>query len=204
MILYGRNMSPFARRIAIWARLQGRALERREIRPLGETWDEIRAHNPVGRVPVLILDDGTRLIETFAICDWLEQTAPQARRLIPSSGPDRLACLQRIAIANATTEKIVELEYEVNRRPAEYQWPDWRTRLVTQVQGGLAAMEAAAPQDRFHGGEEPDGSDIVQVVALQMAEVTNPWVIEPATPRLSALAERAMTLPAFAETKPAG
>ncbi len=202
MILYGRNLSPYARRVAIWMRLQGRHAERREIPPMGETWEEIRAHNPVGRVPILILGDGQHLIETWAICDWLEETAPEGRRLVPAAGPDRLACQQRIALANSTTEKTVALVYEKNRRPERFQWPEWQERLVAQIRGGLAAMEAAAPAERFHGGAEPDGSDIATVVAYQMVEATNPWAIDPPCPALAALAERAMALPAFAETKP--
>lgn len=204
MILYGRNLSPFARRVAIWAALQGRAIERREIPPIGETWDEVRAHNPVGRVPILILDDGTELIETWAICDWLEETAPEGRRLVPAAGPDRIACLQRLALANSTAEKTVAMVYEKNRRPEAHQWPVWQERLAIQIRGGLAAMEAAAPKDRFHGGADPDGSDIATVCALQMVEATNPWLIAAPLPGLSALSERAMTFAPFRETDPRG
>ena len=90
MILYGRNLSPFARRVAIWCALQGRKLERREISVAGTDFDEIKAHHPVARVPILILDDGTHLIETFAICDYLDETAPNGTRLIPDSGAARM------------------------------------------------------------------------------------------------------------------
>ncbi|GMG84687.1 glutathione S-transferase [Paralimibaculum aggregatum] len=202
MILYGRNLSPYARRIAIWCALQGREVERRMIAPMGETWDEVRAHNPVGRVPILILDDGTEMIETFAVCDWLDETAPEGRRLVPATGDARRACLQRLALANSLSEKAVAMVYEKNRRPEEFQWPAWQERLTTQIRGGLAGLEALAPEAGFMGGEAPDGSDIAAVIALQFVEATNPWLIEPACPRLAGLAERALALPAFAETRP--
>lgn len=202
MILYGRNLSPYARRVAVWCGLQGREIERREIPPMGDTWDEVRAHNPVGRVPILILEDGTELIETWAICDWLEDTAPEGRRLVPPTGTPRRDCLQRLALANSTVEKVVALVYEKNRRPEEYQWPDWQERLITQIRGGLAAMEAAAPEAGWHGGARPDGSDIATVIAVQMAEATNPWLLAPGYPRLAALSDRAMALAPFAETDP--
>jgi Glutathione S-transferase len=202
MILYGRNLSPYARRVAVWCALQGRAVERREIPSMGDTWDEVRAHNPVGRVPILILEDGAELIETWAICDWLEDTAPEGGRLVPPTGVPRRDCLQRLALANSTVEKVVALVYEKNRRPDEFQWPDWQERLVTQIRGGLAAMEAAAPGSGWHGGAGPDGSDIATVIAVQMAEATNPWLLEPGYPRLAALCERAMALAPFAETDP--
>lgn len=203
MILYGRNLSPFVRRVAIWAQLQGRALERRKLPPMGDSWDEIRKRNPVGRVPVLVLDDGTELIETFAIVDWLEETAPEGRRLLPDAGPDRLETLQRLALASSLAEKTVAMVYEKNRRPEEFQWPAWQERLTTQVRGGLASLEAGTRTDGlYHGGSGPDGADIAAVIAYQMLEATNPWLIEPAAPKLAALAERAMALPAFAETLP--
>ena len=75
-------------------------------------------------------------------------------------------------------------------------------RLVMQVRGGFDAMEAFAPAHGFLGGDAPDGSDIAVVVAYQMAEVTNPFLVEERYPRLAALAERAMALEAFADTHP--
>ncbi len=205
MILYGRDLSPFARRVAIWAALQGRRVERR---PLAATdpndAEAIRAVHPGTRVPVLELEDGARLIDSFAICDWLDETAPEGRRLVPATGTARRDCLQRLAIAHATAEKIVAMVYEKNRRPAEFQWPDWQERLAGQIRGGFAAIEATVPAAAFFGGEAPDGSDIATVCALQMAEATNPWLLEPGYPRLAALAERAMALPAFVETDPRG
>ena len=76
MILFGRNLSPFARRIAIWCAMQGRDLERSEILVTGDDFTRLKEMNPVGRVPVLELDDGTRLSESYAMGDWLDETSP--------------------------------------------------------------------------------------------------------------------------------
>ena len=62
MILYGRNLSPFARRIAIWCALQGREIERRDILVTGDDFKRLATMNPVARVPVLELDDGSKNI----------------------------------------------------------------------------------------------------------------------------------------------
>ena len=91
MILYGRNLSPFTRRVAIWCAMQGRQIERRELMVAGPDFDEIKAHSPVVRVPILVLDDGAHLIESFAICDYLDETAPNGTRLVPASGAARMA-----------------------------------------------------------------------------------------------------------------
>ena len=47
MILYGRNLSPFRRRVAIWCALQGRQLERRELMVAGLDFEAITATKPV-------------------------------------------------------------------------------------------------------------------------------------------------------------
>ena len=202
MILYGRNLSPFTRRVAIWCALQGREVERRELSSFGPDFGTIQAVNPVVRVPVLVLDDGARLIETFAICDWLDETAPEGRRLVPERGEARRDCLQRIALANSVAEKAVAMVYERNRRPEELHWADWQRRVAGQVQGGLAELDARVPEEGWSGARGPDGGDVAAIIAYQFVEATNPWLLEPGYPRLAALVERGMRIDAVAATKP--
>ncbi|HSF94788.1 MAG TPA: glutathione S-transferase family protein [Thermohalobaculum sp.] len=202
MILYGRNLSPFVRRVAIWCALQGRKVERREITVAGADFDEIRQHNPVARVPILILDDGTHLIESFAICDYLDETAPNGTRLIPDSGAARMECLQRVALGQSTAEKAVAMVYERNRRPDELHWRDWQQRVAGQIQGGLAELDARVPGEGWSGENGPDGGDIAAICVYQFVEVMNPWLLEPGYPRLKALADRGMEIEAIAATKP--
>ena len=196
MILYGRDLSPFARRAAIWCAMQGREIQREKLLVQGPDFERVKEMNPVARVPILATDDGVQLIEAHAICDWLDETSPNGWRGIPASGEARRDAWQRIAIATGTAEKAVNLVYERNRRPEEFHWKEWQQRLVGQIQGGLAAMDAAA------GDGEPDGPEFAAAIAYQFVEVTNPWVLEPGYARLAALTERAMQIPAFAETKP--
>lgn len=202
MILYGRNLSPFTRRVAIWCALQGRELDRRELPVAGEAFEEIKRHNPVGRVPVLILDDGTVLIESFAICDWLEETATPGRTLIPESGRQRMDCLQTLALAHAATEKAVAMVYERNRRPEELHWREWQQRVAGQVRGGLGALDARVPQEGFFGGDGPNGADIAAVCAWDFIHETNRWLLESGYPALAGLADRARRLDAFGSTLP--
>ncbi|MEM7057753.1 MAG: glutathione S-transferase family protein [Pseudomonadota bacterium] len=203
MILYGRDLSPFARRLAIFCALQNHQVERREILVQGEDFERLKAMNPVGRVPVLELDDGTQLVESYAIGDWLDETAPNGKRMLPMNGAERREAFQRLAIASGTAEKAVALVYDKNRRPEEFHWPDWQRRLVGQIQGGLTAIDAFVPETGWSGSDGPDAGDIAAVIALQFIEATNPWGLEPGYPRLQAFVDRAMTeIPAIAATKP--
>jgi len=202
MILYGRNLSPFVRRVAVWCGLQGRKVERRQITVAGADFEEIKQHNPVGRVPVLILDDGTHLIESFAICDWLDETAPAGKRLIPASGPARMDCMQRLALANSVAEKSVAMVYERNRRPPELHWKDWQDRVTGQIRGGLTVLDRVVPGGGWSAPGGPDGGDIAAIIAYQFIEVMNPWILEPGYPRLKALVDRGMEIEAIASTVP--
>lgn len=203
MILYGRDLSPFARRLAIFCALQDRQIERRALMVVGDDFDKLKAMNPVGRIPVLELDDGTQLAESYAIGDWLDETSPNGVRMLPASGVERRDAYQRLARASGTAEKAVALVYDKNRRPEEFHYPDWQRRLVGQIQGGLAALDASVPSTRWSGGDVPDAGDIAAVIAYQFVEVTNPWVVEPGYAKLSAFVDRAMAeIPAVAATKP--
>lgn len=202
MILYGRLLSPFARRVAIQAALQGHVIERRDILVLGPDFERLRSLNPVGRVPVLVLDDGTHMVETWAICDWLDETSPSGQRLLAASGIARRDTAQRLAVASGVTEKAVALVYERNRRPEEFHYMDWQQRLVAQIQGGLAVLEATVSKTGWFGGDEPDISDVATVVARDFIELTNPWVLAGGFPNLDAFAARANQIPEIGATKP--
>ncbi|WP_316015583.1 glutathione S-transferase family protein [Roseobacter sp. HKCCA0434] len=203
MILYGRDMSPFARRVAVWCTQQGREIERRQLLVAGPEWEEIKAVNPLGRVPALVLDDGEVLVETSAIIDWLEETAPEGKRLLPEGGAARRAMLQDIAYANSTSEKIVALVYDKVRRPEEFHYPAWIERLEAQIVAGIRAMEARVPVEGWMSGtDRPMGGDIATVIAADMARIVFPGIDPGATPRLDRLIEDAMQIHCFEATRP--
>lgn len=141
MILVGRYLSPFVRRTAITLELYGLPFEQRALSTMADM-EQIKQLNPVGRVPVLILDDGSSLVDSATIIDYLDELAGPARALTPPSGPARRLVQGRVAVALGTMEKAVAYSYETKRRPAERQHQPWVDNLTSQVAGGLAALEA--------------------------------------------------------------
>lgn len=201
MIVYARNLSPFGRRVMAWLALQGRPYRQEALAPM-EHFDAIREKNPGGRVPILELDDGRRLIDSAMIVDHLEATAAPELRLIPAEPEARLETTQAMAHAHGLTEKAVAYVYEKNRRPEEFQWPAWRERLAVQIAGGLAEVEARTAEGGFAGGARPNGADIVGAIAYDFIETTNPDLLATGFPKLAALSARANALDAFKATHP--
>lgn len=203
MILYGRNMSPFARRVAIWCALQGRELEQRQLQVAGPEWDEVKKVNPMGRVPALVLDDGEVLVETSAIIDYLEETAPEGKTLLPASGAERRRALQDMAYATSTAEKIVALVYDKVRRPESYHYPAWIERLESQIVTGLVEMDGRVPDEGWMSGEDgPGGGDIATICAFEMAAIVFPDLDAGPLPGLIRLTIAAQDIPCFPATRP--
>ena len=198
MKLIGRNLSPYTRRCAIALNLMGIKHERAYFSP----WQEqqaaaIAAINPLKRVPILVLDDGSHLIESGAILDYACELAGPGKALIPAAGKARRDCLQIVALATGAMDKGVNAFYEKARRPAEKVHPPWHAHLQSQVAGGLAALEAL-PQTPWLQGAAISAADVTVAVAMTFLRTTNPELVPPGRyPKLDALTARAEAMPAF-------
>ncbi len=111
MILIGRYRSPFTRRVAVTLRLLGLDYEHRPVRPWPDNAELLPA-NPMGRVPVLVLDDGEALWESGYILEYLDDLVGPERALTPSSGPERLFVRKIVHWAMGTQEKVVLANHE--------------------------------------------------------------------------------------------
>ena len=201
MILYGRYLSPYVRRVAVWLGLQEREFDLQPLMVTGDDFGRLLKINPVGRVPALLLEDGELLVETSVIIDWLESTAPSwGKRLLPRKGGDRRGVMQIIGYANGVADKAVSLVYERQRRPEQYHWPEWQQRLETQLLGGLDWLEAQAPESGYFGGSRPKGADVTVVATYDFVENMHPELLR--HPKLHALSRRANRRAVFARCHP--
>ncbi|MDF3822152.1 glutathione S-transferase [Leptospira sp. 96542] len=146
-LLYATT-SPFVRKVMVCAHLTGQA---DQIELLDSAAHPIRrdpriaAHNPLAKVPTLILDDGQSLYDSRVICEYLASRAG-ARQLFPASGAERWTALTRQALGDGLLDAALLARYELTARPAEVQWPAWREALLTKVNACLVAIEAIAPE----------------------------------------------------------
>jgi glutathione S-transferase len=200
VILVGRYRSPFTRRVAASMRVLGLPYEHRP-RTAFAHFDEIRALNPVARVPVLILDDGEILFESTAILDYLDQTVGPQRALVPSDPTARRSVLRAVALALGTMEKAVATVYERTQRPSEKLHEPWLLRCEEQARSGLAALEAIADEPPV-AADRLNQAGITTGVLYDFVRLVNPPLLpEGRYPRLDAHFARCAALPAFAETQ---
>ena len=199
MTLVGQYDSPYTRRVAVSLGLLGFEFEH-DARSVFADFDSMRTTNPLGRVPSLILSDGTTLIDSMAILDWLDQQVGPERALMPASGPARQDTLQRIALATGTIDKVMGLAYESLVRPERYRWPDWIARCRTQAEGGLGALARPAwPADAPLRQDAITAACMIRYVRLAIPDLLPPGRY----PALDALSDRCEALPAFKATWPA-
>ena len=198
MKLIGRNLSPYTRRVAIAMDLLGIKHERSYLTPWQEAQaKEIRAANPLTRVPILELDDGERLIESGAILDHVMEQAGPAKSLIPAAGKARRDCLRIAALGTGVLDKGVNAFYERTKRPAEKVHQPWHEHLTSQVTGGLQALEAL-PMTPWFLGDKMTIADITAGVAVTFVKRTSPQLFPAGTyPKLEALAAKCEAMPAF-------
>lgn len=80
--------------------------------------------NPVGKVPTLVLADGTSLYDSRVICEYLD-SLHDGEKLFPGPGPARWQALRRQALADGILEAGILGWYETFLRPDALRWPDW-------------------------------------------------------------------------------
>lgn len=99
----------------------------------------LNAHNPLNKVPALVLDDGSTLYDSRVICEYLDTQAKGA--FFPASGPARWTALKRQSLADGMMDAGV-LRMMETRRPEGQRSSDWDTRQKLKIAQGVDALEA--------------------------------------------------------------
>ena len=160
--------------------------------------DPIRQQNPLGKVPVLILDDGASLYDSPVILEYLDYRAGGGR-IVPKDPPARFAALRLQALGDGIMDASVLINYEARFRPAQNQEPKWLDLQAGKVARALGVLEAAPPAI----GTPPDVGQITLACALGYRDFRFPGSWRGEHPRLAAwLGEFAARVPAFAATTP--
>jgi len=199
MILIGQYDSPFVRRVGIALTLYGITFEHQPWSIFADA-DKIRPYNPLTRAPTFVLDDGTVLIESHLILDYLDSLVPENRALFPRREPARHRALKAAALATGMADKGVSLFYEM--RLHKEASPVWVERCRGQILGVLAELEAdrAARATDYWFGDRIGHADIAVAVALRFLNEAHPGLARMENYRaLRDHAARLEALPVFRE-----
>jgi glutathione S-transferase len=197
--LIGQYDSPFVRRVAIALARYGMAF-RQEPWSVWADAERIAPYNPLRRVPVLVLEDGTALVESSAILDHLDDLVGPERALLPRAGPLRRDGLRVAALATGLAEKAVSLLYEHVLRKEAGRSALWVERCETQIRDTAAALEKdrAGRATAWWLGAELSHADVAAACALRFLGEAHPKLAASALgPALTAHAARSEALPEF-------
>lgn len=197
MILIGQYDSPFVRRVAIALHHYALPFEHRPWSVWGDA-EQIAHFNPLRRVPTLLLDDESALVETFVILDAIDEQIEPSQRLVPPSGCARRDVLRVAALAGGVADKAVVLLYSSLDllKPSEM----WRARCRAQVVETLSLLESelASRNSDFWFGGSLSHADIAVACGYRFVSEAHPGLFDAADlPKLSALSARCEALPAF-------
>jgi glutathione S-transferase len=155
MILRSSPPSPFGRKVKIAASLVSLVDEIEVVvADTNDPGDPLRKQNPLGKIPVLILEDGTTIYDSRVIIEYLDIRAG-GHRLLPADLDSRLKTLTAIALADGIMDAALLQVYERRfRRPEHhcYQWVAHHAQKVMRALAVFAASPPTGPRDAAHIG----------------------------------------------------
>jgi glutathione S-transferase len=201
MKLLGSPLSPYTRkvRVVLAEKKIDCDFEIVDVNP-GE--NPVNAHNPLGKVPTLLLDDGAALFDSRVIVEFLDNVSPISR-LIPDANRDRVAVLRWEALADGTTDAGLLVRYE-SLRPKKEQSKAWTEKQTGKLKRGLAMLAAELGDKPWCHGDKYTLADIALGSCLGWVSFRKPgdvtWQDE--YPNLARHYAKLMERQPFADTVP--
>jgi glutathione S-transferase len=140
MQLIGMLDSPYVRRVAISAKLLGLPVEHRALSVFRNV-EELTRLNPIVKAPTFFTSDGTMLIDSSLILDYLDRLVAPDKRLMPEDPAARARALHLTGLSLAAMEKTVQVYYELHLRPAEKVHHPWLERVLGQLGAAYQLLE---------------------------------------------------------------
>lgn len=176
MKIYENKIAPNPRRLRIFLAEKGIdvPMEQVDIMKLDCQTDEFTAKNPMQRVPVLELDDGTNISESIAICRYFEETNPEPALF----GTDPVSKAQ-IEMWNRRAElnllmPIASAFRHTNPAMAELEVPqvqEWGEANLPKIDKALAFFDGELANREFIAGDTYSVADITALCGIDFMRV---------------------------------
>jgi glutathione S-transferase len=198
--LIASQTSPYARKVR--AALAEKKIEYQMVEASG--WapgNPVHAWNPLGKLPVLILDDGTHLYDSRVIVEYIDLVSPVSR-LIPEPARQRIAVKKWEALADGICDATAAIVVE-RRRPANLQSDEWIAHQRRKIDEGVAELARELGERAWCHGEACSLADIATGCALGYLDLRHAeldW--RDLYPNLERLADKLGKRASFADTAP--
>lgn len=198
--LIASRTSPYARKVRVVLAEKKVECQVVETSPY-EAGNPVHAWNPLGKLPVLILDDGTHLFDSRVIVEYIDLVSPVSR-LIPEPARQRIAVKKWEALADGVNDATATIVLE-RKRPANLQSDEWIARQRRKVDEGVAEFARELGDRAWCYGESFSLADIAVGCALgyldlRLREID--W--RDLNPNLAKLADKLGKRPSFTDTAP--
>ena len=162
----------------------------------------VNTHNPLGKVPTLVLDDGTPLFDSRVIVEFLDARAP-INRLIPDETRERVAVRRWEALADGVLDAGLLVRYEA-LRPKNERSQAWVDKQVARIHRGAALIAKDLEGRNWCHGDRYSLADIAVGCCMGWLDFRKPgdmdWAKE--YPGIERHYRKLMERPAFADTVP--
>lgn len=194
--------SPFARKVRIVAAEKKLEIELEFADPWKPNPDLARA-NPLGKVPALIMDDGTSLFDSRVIVEYLDGLSP-VHRLVPDTSRDRIAVKRWEAIADGLCDAAILARLETVRPDQNESSAKQIARQREKVGACIDEMARELGEREFCVGHALSLADIAAGCALGYLKFRYPDIAwETEHPGLARLYKKLSARPSFKATDPA-
>jgi len=162
----------------------------------------IHHSNPLGKVPCLIMEDGSSMYDSRVIVEYLDTLTPVCKLLMPNAR-DRADIKVWEALADGVLDAAVLVRLERTLRPQEQQSAAWIERQMGKVHGGLAVMSANLRESPYCKGNHYTLADVAVGCALGWLSFRFPEIAwRDDYPNLARLADKLAERPSFKESQP--
>lgn len=201
MKLIGSTTSPYVRKVRVV--LAEKKLDYEfELENVWSAETVIHLSNPLGKVPCLIMEDGSAMFDSRVIAEYLDTLTPVCK-LLPPNGRDRADVKVWEALSDGVLDAAILVRLEKTLRPAEQQSAAWIERQMGKVHAGLAIMSANLGESPFCKGNHYTLADVAVGCTLGWLAFRFPEIDWRADyPNLARLLDKLSERPSFKESVP--
>ncbi len=158
--------------------------------------------NPLGKIPCLVMEDGSTLYDSRVIAEYLDTISPVCK-LLPPNGRDRTEVKVWEALADGVLDAAILVFLERRERAPEQQSDKWIQRQMGKVHAGLREMSVRLGESNYCMGIHYTLADVAVGCALGWLAFRFPeidWRSD--YPNLARLSDKLAERASFRDTVP--